>query len=170
MIRSAFSLIAGGLALLLSCNVQALPITLATGESALFNFDLTTEGSAPFTDVEIIVDVTAPAPGLVEQFNFDIYGELFGVDFVTTFSTLPIGMFTFTVNDGVWAADGLFSVGITANPGPITITQVNATGLNAAGGTVGVDGVVVPVPATVVLMGLGLAGIGYSRRKQVKVA
>jgi hypothetical protein len=167
MTRIVFSLIAGGLALLLSCNVHALPITLATGESALFNFDLTTQGAVPFTDVEIIVDVTAPAPGLVEQFNFDIYGELFGVDLVGTFSNLSIGMFTLPVPDGAWAADGLFSIRLTANPGPITITQVNATGLDAAGGTVGVDGAVVPVPATLLLLILGLAGIGNQRRKQV---
>jgi len=170
MIRSAFSLIAGGLALLLSCNVQALPITLATDESALFNFDFTTEGSAPFTDVEMIFEVTAPAPGLVEQVSIDLYGDLFGVDLIATFSDVGVGLFNYPVPDGTWAADGLFSLRLTATPGPITITQVNATGLDADGGAVGVDGAVIPVPATLALMGLGLAGIGYSRRKQINPA
>jgi hypothetical protein len=168
MIRSAFSLIAGGLALLLSCNVQALPITLATDESALFNFDLTTEGSAPFTDVNIFFTVTGPGAG--ELFSVDFYEDLFGVDFSAQFSMLDVGSFSSDILDGTWAADGLFSVRFTATPGPITITQVNATGLDADGGAVGVDGALIPVPATLALMGLGLAGIGYCRRKQVKVA
>jgi len=168
MIRRAFSLIAGGLALLLSCNVQALPITLATDESALFNFDLTTEGSAPFTDVEILFDVTGPGAG--ELFSVDFYEDLFGVDWTAQFSFLNVGSFTAPIPDGTWAADGLFSARFTATPGPITITQVNATGLDANGGAVGVDGAFVPVPATLLLIGLGLAGIGYQRCKQVKAA
>ena len=163
-----FSLVAGALALLLSFNVQALPITLATDESALFNFDLTTEGSAPFTNVEIVFDVTGPGGG--ELFDFDIYGELFGVDFVTTFSDLTIGLFSVNVPDGDWAADGLFSVGFTATTGPVTITQLYATGNAATGAPVLIDGTLVPAPATLALLGFGLAGIRYNRRHKIKVA
>jgi len=83
---------------------------------------------------------------------------------------LNVGSFASNIPDGTWAADGLFSVRFTATPGPITITQVNATGLDADGGAIGVDGAFVPVPATLLLFGFGLAGIGYQRCKQIKVA
>ena len=72
MIHKTFSLIGGVLALLLSFNAQALPITLATGESALFNFDLTTEGPAPLTNVELVFDVTGPGGGGFSTLTFTV--------------------------------------------------------------------------------------------------
>ena len=169
MIHRTLSLLAGGLVLLLSGNVQALPITLATGESALFNFDLTTEGTAAFTDVNILFSVTGPDAG--ELVNFDIYEDLFGVGYVASFSSLSIGSYSSTVPDGLYAADGLFSFIFTAVPGPITLTEMRVTANDASGLAIEVDGAaVVPEPGMLLLLGLGLAGIGHQRRKQVRAA
>ena len=166
MIRRKLSVLFGGLALLLSCHVQALPVTLATGESALFNFDLTSEGSAPFTNVDVNLTVTGPGAG--ELFGFDFYRELSGVDLAFSFDDLTVGSYLLEDLEAFGAADGLFSLRVRSTVGPIEITELDANGVDAGGLPVGVDGTSVPVPATLPLLGLGFVGIAYSRRKQVK--
>lgn len=103
----------------------------------------------------------------------------------------PFSVITATLSEGMYFlgisefqsifADNFLNTASAFEPGDIATLALNING-GFAGSAVGSDQLdqetaffkvtvsSVPSPATVALVGLGVAGIGYSRRKQIKAA
>lgn len=169
--------------------VNALPITGTSGETIIFNFDFTGETPAPayfFMSINWTFDTPYCAPsgcgGIIKLLpELDGLGDALGGlegDWDESGYTTGFGLEYSSI------VDGLFSMSFTSTSGEFTITSIQATGYGANQSLVQVtpsvfsatnpdpdpepdlDPVPVPVPATIALFGIGLAGLGWSRRKK----
>ena len=92
--------------------------------------------------------------------------SLFGTDGVRG----RANAFPMTAEVALKLGEGTFFLKNTAGPVTLTITYLKATGPDGAGGGLSniteFGGNEIPVPGAIWLMGAGLAGLGFARRKK----
>jgi hypothetical protein len=164
--------------------VEAAPIPIPTDSELILNFDFTSEFPAPPYDTLDIAISYADATG--QFISVTLYSELDGGTMFTSTGDSRSGsgafFFSFVTNPAYDPLlDGVFSVGLSANPPlvgdtPVSLTTATAvasvTGVGSTpvvAGDVSADLVPVPEPGTLCLVAVGLAGAVRRRARSRRV-
>jgi hypothetical protein len=148
---------------------DASAVVLTTGQSVTFNYDLTGQvPPPPYSDVYTwTMNNNIGVAG--DEFQVQLFPQLNGAGVAASVlydcAFICTGIGFDTVNAGV-ISDGIFSAVVTDVSGTLNISQY-VYGISATGSqTPNVNGSV-PEPATLSLLGLGLAGIGVMKRRKM---
>jgi len=145
---------------------SASAITLNTGESAIYNFDLTGQTPAPpynFVFINLHFGGVGSPPAV-----FDVFDGLNATGALAINNTGGFAVNHTEITSNALIADGIFSVKINAS-GLVDVLSLSADAQRAADFVSGLPGeLATPLPAALPLFagGLGVIGLLARRRKQ----